>query len=86
MRTDHAAIILLQIIGFAIVIFLVRGIHPQVKEQYVSLQTVLLDGQIYTCGTVGDNQDFRSLYCRGFSDGYSSAVRQVNFEQSYKSN
>lgn len=57
------------------------GIRPQLKEEYVANQTVRLNGKPYVCGTVLDNQDTKSLYCTGFTDGYSWAVAQVEIDR-----
>ncbi len=44
-------------------------------ENYVSPETVRINGSIYHCGTVYHNEDFKSLYCRGYAEGYDWAVR-----------
>lgn len=55
-------------------------IAPTIQEQIISAQTVLLRGEIYICGSVQNNKDKESLYCRGFNDGYSWAVRQIDLD------
>lgn len=58
-----------------------KEIRPQLKEEYISLQTVRLDGDIYVCGTVINPKDNQSLYCRGFTDGYSTSVHESQIDK-----
>lgn len=63
-----------------------KTLKPQLKEEMVSVQTVKLDGEIYVCGTVVENRDKDSLYCRGYTDGYSWAVAQDNIDRQLNQN
>ena len=64
--------------------FEVIKIRPQLQEEYVSLQTTKLDGEIYVCGTEINNKDNESLYCRGFTDGHNWAVQQMKIDEELK--
>lgn len=65
------------IVGIVLIGLQFGRIRPQLKEEMVSVQTVKLDGEIYICGTVIGDRDKESLYCRGFTDGYSWAIGQL---------
>lgn len=64
-----------------VLVFLILKVRPQLQEEYISIQTVKLDGDIYVCGTEINNKDNESLYCRGFTDGHNWAVQQFNIDK-----
>ena len=68
-------------IGLIFILLQLQRIKPQLKEELISVQTVKLDGEIYACGTVVENRDKDSLYCRGFTDGKSWAIGQVRIDK-----
>lgn len=75
-------IMLGMLIILAVANFLWLGkVRPQLQEEYISIQTVKLDGEIYVCGTEVNNQDNESLYCRGFTDGHNWAVQQMRIDK-----
>jgi len=74
-------LISITLVGFAVNIAQLHELRPQLREEYISDQTVKLDGEIYTCGTLINNRDKNSLYCQGFSDGYNWATQQINIDK-----
>ena len=69
-------VILISLFGF---IYL--KVKPMEREKYISAQTVILNGEIYNCGSVQNNKDKESLYCTGYNDGYSWAFQQIDIEK-----
>lgn len=65
------------IIIVVLVIFIIAILGGGNKETYVSPATVRLDGKVYACGTIGENKDDQSLYCRGYKEGYDWATTQA---------
>lgn len=82
MKTNHLLLILLGVQLLATGCIL-DTLSPTLKEKYIAIQTVELEGKKYVCGTVLDNKDEKSLYCTGFTDGYSWAVQQMKMDDDF---